>query len=225
VPEELVMALGWEDWQTPENGPFPAFAADRLTQICAMARRAWLHGTHPARAAGMTAPDDQAPEADTGWADYHAQMFDLSKAPHGSFVRWKIRSSGVNIARQLAEARNRGLAAWIGSTAQWLTGCCRTPLRCCGCRTWRTAPASAAPGWRVRVGMTLMEQQDWQVITQVDICRLAPMVDCPASRSRSGGATPPGTRRDRHQRAATRGRSCHRAGRDYLRQLAPGSWR
>jgi len=33
VPEELVMALGWEDWQTPENGPFPAFAADKFTQI------------------------------------------------------------------------------------------------------------------------------------------------------------------------------------------------
>ncbi len=70
----------------------------------------------------MTAPDDQAPEDDIGWADYHAQMFDLSKATHGSFVRWKIQSSGVNIARQLAEARNRGLTAWTeghGPVADW----------------------------------------------------------------------------------------------------------
>ena len=70
----------------------------------------------------MTAPDDQPPEDDTGWADYHAQMFDLNKVPPGSFLRWKIQSSGVNIARQLAEARNRGLTAWTeghGPVADW----------------------------------------------------------------------------------------------------------
>ena len=41
VPEELVMALGWEDWQTPENGPFPAFSAERVHEVAA-----WLveHG-------------------------------------------------------------------------------------------------------------------------------------------------------------------------------------
>ncbi len=33
VPEELVDALGWEDWQTPINGPFPAFSADKLESI------------------------------------------------------------------------------------------------------------------------------------------------------------------------------------------------
>jgi len=33
VPEELVTALGWEDWQTPENGPFPAFGADKLSEM------------------------------------------------------------------------------------------------------------------------------------------------------------------------------------------------
>lgn len=33
VPEELVMELGWEDWQTPGNGPFPAFSADNLESI------------------------------------------------------------------------------------------------------------------------------------------------------------------------------------------------
>ena len=30
VPEELVAALGWEEWQTPANGPFPAFSADAM---------------------------------------------------------------------------------------------------------------------------------------------------------------------------------------------------
>jgi len=33
VPDELVEELGWWDWQTPINGPFPAFSADRLPQI------------------------------------------------------------------------------------------------------------------------------------------------------------------------------------------------
>jgi len=33
VPEELVDALGWWDWQTPINGPFPAFSAERLPLI------------------------------------------------------------------------------------------------------------------------------------------------------------------------------------------------
>ena len=33
VPEELVDTLGWWDWQTPINGPFPAFSADSLEPI------------------------------------------------------------------------------------------------------------------------------------------------------------------------------------------------
>lgn len=33
VPQELVMALGWEDWQTPVNGPFPAFSDQKLPEI------------------------------------------------------------------------------------------------------------------------------------------------------------------------------------------------
>lgn len=51
------------------------------------------------------------PGDETGWERYHEQMFDLAAAPNG-FVRWKIQSTGVNIARQLAGARNRGAAAW-----------------------------------------------------------------------------------------------------------------
>lgn len=41
VPEALVMALGWEEWQTPINGPFPAFPAEAVLLI-----RDWLvdHG-------------------------------------------------------------------------------------------------------------------------------------------------------------------------------------
>ncbi len=30
VPGELVDALGWWEWQTPINGPFPAFSAEAL---------------------------------------------------------------------------------------------------------------------------------------------------------------------------------------------------
>ncbi len=33
MPEELVDTLGWWDWQTPVNGPFPAFSADNLESI------------------------------------------------------------------------------------------------------------------------------------------------------------------------------------------------
>ena len=33
VPEELVDALGGWEWQTPINGPFPAFSADSLPAI------------------------------------------------------------------------------------------------------------------------------------------------------------------------------------------------
>ena len=33
VPGEVVDALGWWERQTPMNGPFPAFAADRLEAV------------------------------------------------------------------------------------------------------------------------------------------------------------------------------------------------
>lgn len=33
VPHDLVEALGFWSWQTPVNGPFPAFAAERLEAI------------------------------------------------------------------------------------------------------------------------------------------------------------------------------------------------
>lgn len=33
VPDELVDALGGWEWQTPINGPFPAFRAERLEEI------------------------------------------------------------------------------------------------------------------------------------------------------------------------------------------------
>ncbi len=52
------------------------------------------------------------PGDESGWEDYHRQLYDLASATDG-FSRWKIQSSGVNVARQLASARNRGLAAWV----------------------------------------------------------------------------------------------------------------
>ena len=33
VPAALVEELGWYEWQTPINGPFPAFAADRAALV------------------------------------------------------------------------------------------------------------------------------------------------------------------------------------------------
>lgn len=40
VPAELVEALGYWEWQTPVNGPFPAFQADRLLAVAS-----WLKGS------------------------------------------------------------------------------------------------------------------------------------------------------------------------------------
>ena len=41
VPEELVTAVGLWQWQTPVNGPFPVFSAEKITEVAA-----WLveHG-------------------------------------------------------------------------------------------------------------------------------------------------------------------------------------
>ena len=41
VPEELVTAVGSWQWQTPVNGPFPVFAAEKIAEMVA-----WLveHG-------------------------------------------------------------------------------------------------------------------------------------------------------------------------------------
>lgn len=56
-------------------------------------------------------------------ADYHAQMFPPSStAPPGSWLRFKMNSTGLNVARSLAAARGRGLAAWVaehGPVADW----------------------------------------------------------------------------------------------------------
>lgn len=49
---------------------------------------------------------------DAGWEDYHGQMFNLTPAPN-TFIAWKRQSTGVNVARGLMAARNRGCAAWI----------------------------------------------------------------------------------------------------------------
>lgn len=35
VPEQLVDELGWWDWQTPVNGPFPAFGSAALGSVVA----------------------------------------------------------------------------------------------------------------------------------------------------------------------------------------------
>ena len=68
----------------------------------------------------MSGPQEPRADDDTGWEDDHRRLWDLSKAPHNSFLRFKINSSGVNVTRQLASARNRGLAACLGCT--WIAG-------------------------------------------------------------------------------------------------------
>lgn len=60
---------------------------------------------------------------DAGWAEYHAQMFPPSPmSPPDSWLRFKMNSAGLNVARQLAAARNRGIAAWTvehGEVGDW----------------------------------------------------------------------------------------------------------
>lgn len=60
---------------------------------------------------GLRVPN-QADAREAGWQEFHQQMFDLSSAP-SSWIRFKMLSTGVNIARQLLAARNRGRAAWV----------------------------------------------------------------------------------------------------------------
>ena len=57
-----------------------------------------------------------------GYDEYHRQMFDLSH-PYDGFSRWKIQTTGISIAQNLASARNRGLADYRkrhGDPDQWV---------------------------------------------------------------------------------------------------------
>ncbi len=53
------------------------------------------------------------PGDEAGYDEYHRQLYAITAVTNG-FVRWKIMSSGMNTARQLAGARNRGRDAWVG---------------------------------------------------------------------------------------------------------------
>lgn len=72
----------------------------------------------------MTGPDNELdsyeyrpadppwwPGDESGYDEYHRQLYTITPATSG-FVRWKITSSGMNVARQLAGARNMGRAVW-----------------------------------------------------------------------------------------------------------------
>jgi hypothetical protein len=52
------------------------------------------------------------PGDESGYEQYHRQLFTLTAASSG-FTRWKVLSTGMSIARQLAGARNAGQAAWV----------------------------------------------------------------------------------------------------------------
>lgn len=52
------------------------------------------------------------PGDESGYQDYHRQRYAISSTTSG-FARWKILSSGINICRQLAGARNLGRATYI----------------------------------------------------------------------------------------------------------------
>lgn len=52
------------------------------------------------------------PGDESGYEEYHRQLFTLDATSSG-FARWKVFSTGVNIARQLAGARNAGRADWM----------------------------------------------------------------------------------------------------------------
>jgi hypothetical protein len=55
---------------------------------------------------------DWWPGDETGSTEYHEQMFTITDETPG-FVRWKILSAGLSVARSLAAARNHGRASWI----------------------------------------------------------------------------------------------------------------
>ncbi len=52
------------------------------------------------------------PGDESGWEHYHPQMYDVAQAEN-DFIRWKMLSSGVNTARQVASARNGALKGWM----------------------------------------------------------------------------------------------------------------
>jgi hypothetical protein len=52
------------------------------------------------------------PGDESGYEEYHRQLFTLTAMSSG-FTRWKVLSTGINIARQLAGARNSARAAWV----------------------------------------------------------------------------------------------------------------
>ena len=71
----------------------------------------------------MSGPQEPRVDDDTGWADDHGQLWDVKNVQPNSLASWKINSTGVNIARQLASAHNRGLAAGVrehGPVEHWL---------------------------------------------------------------------------------------------------------
>jgi hypothetical protein len=61
------------------------------------------------------------PGDETGYERYHRQLFTLDATASG-FTRWKVLSTGINIARQLAGARNAGRAAWTAEHGPERTG-------------------------------------------------------------------------------------------------------
>ena len=52
------------------------------------------------------------PGSEDGYEEYHRALFVLT-AQTTAFNRWKTMTTGINIARQLAGARNKGRAAWV----------------------------------------------------------------------------------------------------------------
>ncbi len=52
------------------------------------------------------------PGDESGWEHYHRHMYDVDEAEN-DFIRWKMLSSGVNTALQVASARNRALKFWM----------------------------------------------------------------------------------------------------------------
>jgi hypothetical protein len=51
------------------------------------------------------------PGDESGYEQYHRELFTLTARSSG-FTRWKVFSTGINIARQLAGARNAAREAW-----------------------------------------------------------------------------------------------------------------
>lgn len=51
------------------------------------------------------------PGDERGYSEYHRRRYTLTSRTT-PFDRWKIRTTGVNVCRQLAGARNLGRAAW-----------------------------------------------------------------------------------------------------------------